>query len=79
MEIEEGVPIPPARGGIANHRGSKEPRSMGGVIGRKIQVGQSVFCDQHARLQTIRKVVHELGGKCATRKVRGGWRLWRIE
>lgn len=69
MNIESGVPIPPA-----DYR-----RSAFADLVRSMKVNQSILVDSYARRDHARKIIRSLGGRYVSRKVEGGWRVWRIE
>lgn len=67
MEIESDIPIPQAC--PARTRVSKLVRAM--------KVGDSILVSEEGELSSARKTLVRLGGKPVTRKVEGGWRVWR--
>ena len=67
MEIETGIPIP-----VKNWSGSEFTRTI-----RALKVGESVLVDTDTKRDHARKIIKSLGGMYATRKMDGGWRIWR--
>jgi hypothetical protein len=69
VKIEDDIPIPPIKG---------RPRTEFGRLLRSLKIGQSVLCDSEAQKDVARNVIIVNGGKYTTRKVDGGWRVWRV-
>lgn len=51
---------------------------MMGRICREMKKGDSIFCATNVEKECARMAIRALGGKYATRKVEGGWRVWRL-
>ena len=66
MVIEKDVPLPDSR-----------IRTELGRLARRMQVSESILCETEGQRDTVRKLIYERGGKCVTRKVEGGYRVWR--
>lgn len=67
--IEKAIPIPP----------SKPARSEMGRLAKQMQAGESVVVDTPSQRDTLRSLIYRVGGKVVTRKVQGGYRVWRTE
>lgn len=76
--IEEGIPIPKARGKVSVL--SEGPRTAWTRVLGALEVGQSVmtgdFKEYRAAMQFA---VREKPKKFAFRKMSDGWRVWRTE
>lgn len=66
--IEKGIPIPPQ----PKHKGGK-PRAEWNFM----DVGDSVLVLSVSRASNYLTAFRKLGRKGTTRKVEGGWRVWR--
>lgn len=66
--IEKGVPIPKRAGW------SKYSKAI-----REMEVGDSVFVTEQKEVCNLQSTSYRLGIRMSSRKVDGGWRLWRIE
>lgn len=64
--IESGIPIPQDR-----------CRTEAGREAKQMRVGDSRLCASVGERDAVRKRIYEMGGKCLTRKVDGGFRVWR--
>jgi hypothetical protein len=69
LEIETNVPIP----SIAS------ARSVAGKLVERMLVGNSVLCGSEEEKEAVRACGNHRGYKMCTRKVDGGWRVWRVE
>lgn len=67
--IEQGVPLIKNNGRPA----SEERKAM-----RSLQVGDSFLIDDERRAQHARWLGPKLEGTFSIRKVREGWRVWRL-
>lgn len=70
VEIENDIPIPP--------KGTPIPRTEPGRVAMTMGVGQSVICRTVCEYDTVRTMLKRLGGRYTSRKMDGGWRVWRI-
>jgi hypothetical protein len=68
-KIERGIPMP----------AGASPRGLWGRIAAQMQAGDSVLCPMETNAKTIGGALKKLGHKYSTRKVDGGWRVWRVE
>jgi hypothetical protein len=67
MNIESNIPVPPAG----------KCRSAFTDMVRSMKVNQSILVDSWAKRDHARKVIKALGGQYVSRKMDGGWRVWR--
>ncbi len=67
MVIEKDIPIP-----------EKNSRSRYASIVMAWGVNDSVLCETEAQGSCLRSAAINRGQKVKTRKVEGGWRLWRV-
>jgi hypothetical protein len=74
VRIERNVPIPPAKRGACGR-----PRCQATLLAEKLQVGESVLCGSSTEYDTMRARLQRLGRKYVSRKMRDGWRVWRVE
>lgn len=42
-----------------------------------MEVGESLLCATESQRDSVRRTLYDLGRKCVSRKVEGGWRVWR--
>jgi len=74
MKIDKKVPIPAKQDQY--HKGTKRLLSQ-------MFVGDSIFVGEKREINSLRVTAHlfaaESGRKHITKKVEGGWRLWRTE
>ncbi len=70
LPIEDDVPIPPK---------FLSPRTPAGRAALKLKCGQSVLCPTDAERYNALQAIKRSGGKYQSRKVEGGWRVWRVE
>jgi len=74
MNIDKRVPIPKNLGPY--HKGTKS-------LLLKMCIGDSIFVETQKDVFSLRAlsglVASESGRKHMSRKVEGGWRLWRVE
>lgn len=68
MVVERGIPIPPKC-----ERASEFCKTVRGM-----KPDESILVDTSHKMDHARKIIKALGGKSVTRKVEGGWRIWRI-
>lgn len=81
MEIEKDVPIPPTQRGeceMQGNRGGRPTTELTRLV-RQMKSGDSLLCDSPGHLSMARKTIYTLGGRAVSRKVSGGWRVWRID
>lgn len=69
MVIEKGVPIPYSK--------ATGPRTAITKLVRQMVPGESILIPSRADYDTARKVLTQMRAKPVTRKVDGGWRVWR--
>lgn len=69
MKIERGIPVAKAYGSRSIYRKTAE----------QMQEGDSVLCDSESGAGGLRAYLLRMGFKAATRKVEGGWRVWKLE
>lgn len=69
MEIEKGIPVPPSMSG-GNSEFARLIRAM--------EPGDSVLLTTVEKKEHARQVMRSKGRKYASRKVAGGWRVWRV-
>ena len=67
MVIDKNIPISKRCG----------PRTELGRLAREMEVGDSVLCATERERDSLRWTLHDLGRVYASRKVDGGWRVWR--
>lgn len=67
--IDKDIPLPKRRA----------PMTQAGAEARQMVPGDSRLCDTPSERETVRSAIVGIGGKCASRKVDGGWRVWRVE
>lgn len=75
IAIENGIPIPGPKKAMG-------PRTPGGIAASKLNVGDSIFCDNKAERDTARKCIYRLGGRSVSRRAEkdgiDGYRIWRV-
>lgn len=64
MKIEKNVPVP-------------KPRRKHPIID-KMDVGDSVLCDNRKKIERLRDAMRYRKIQYATRRVPEGWRVWRL-
>jgi len=69
ISIEKGFPIPELRSGWGK---------FGSII-REMEVGDSVLVTKQGDVCNLQQQGRRLGLVMLSRKVDGGWRVWRIE
>lgn len=69
LKIDKNVPVPPMKG---------KPRTTVGKLVRDMQTGDSIPCESEQEKEAVRSCMVHVGYKYATRKVDGGWRVWRV-
>lgn len=68
LSIEKGVPIPKREGW------SKYSKTI-----REMEVGDSVFVTQQKEACNFHTTSYRLNVRMSSRKVDGGWRVWRVK
>ncbi len=69
LSIEKGVPMPETRSGWGK---------FGNTI-REMEVGDSVVVKKQVDVCNLQATSRRLDRRMASRKVDGGWRVWRIK
>lgn len=71
VEIEKDIAIP-------------EPYRAGPItdlckLAYKMKAGESLLCDSLREREIVRGAIKRMGGRACSRKVHGGWRVWRTD
>lgn len=74
MKIEKGIPIPLPRRGM----GGRPLTEMGKTV-RALEPGDSLLLETEEEATSARQIARSLSWKTAQRKMRDGWRMWRLE
>jgi hypothetical protein len=64
--VEKNVPVPP-----------KKPSKWSGT--EDMEIGDSVLVPSHVDSISLQSYCRRKGVRCTSRKVEGGYRVWRIE
>lgn len=70
MKIDDDIPIPTS--------GKFRPRREASILAHKLAVGQSIFCETIQQLECAKGAIKRYGGRFASRKQEGGYRIWRV-
>jgi len=71
ISIEKGIPMP-----RPNHRGGYG--KFGNIV-REMEVGDSVLVTKQRDVANLMSSGKRIGLGMSSRKVEGGWRVWRIK
>lgn len=69
--IEKGIPVPIAK--------AYEPRTKLGRLVVAMEPGDSILFDTQDEMFSARHVMKVMKWRYKSRKVIGGWRIWRID
>jgi hypothetical protein len=69
LSIDKGIPMPEERSGWGK---------FGNTI-REMEVGDSVLVTEQRDVPNLQASAKRIGLRMTSRKVEGGWRVWRIK
>ena len=69
ISIDKGIPMPERRSGWGK---------FGNTV-REMEVGDSVLVTERGDVPNLQASARRIGLRMTSRKVEGGWRVWRVK